>query len=316
MKKGLVIKTTGSWFNVKREDGLEINCKIKGNFRIKGIKSTNPLAVGDYVLFKILQTEKGPKGETIGLITEVLDRKNYIVRRSQNLSKLSQVIAANIDQALLIVTLEFPVTSTTFIDRYLASAEAYRIPVILIFNKMDLIRPGQLKKIEHLIKLYEGIGYTCLKTSAETQMGMPELKALMINKKSLFSGLSGVGKSTIINLLQPGLNLKTKEISELYKTGKHTTTYSEMHELDFGGYIIDTPGIKAFGMLDMEDWEISHYFREIFELSSECQYNNCAHTHEPGCAVKQAVRDGKIAESRYASYIGLLGKDEKYRPPY
>lgn len=311
MKKGIVIKTTGSWITVKGEDNRKIECKIKGSFRIKGSKSTNPVAVGDRVFYTVPGSET--QGHEIGLITEIDERKNYLVRRSQNLSRQSHVIAANIDQVFLIVTQNYPVTTSTFIDRFLASAEAYRIPAVLIFNKTDLLTGEQLEGVNQQADIYKKIGYSCLLTSAVTQKGINELKESMADKISLFSGHSGVGKSTLINLVQPGLNLKTKEISELYKTGKHVTSWSEMYTLDFGGYIIDTPGIKAFGMLNMEPWEISHYFREIFLLSSECQYNNCTHTHEPGCAVKKAVEKGKIAESRYISYLGLLDNYEKYR---
>lgn len=316
MKKGIIIKSTGNWFIVKDEDNRKTECKIKGNFRIKGIKSTTPVAVGDHVEYKILDGEIGSKGQEIGLITNIFDRKNYIIRRSQNLSKQSHILAANIDQAFLIITLKFPTTTTTFIDRFLASAEAYRIPIIMVFNKVDRYTLGQIKEINSLIRLYENVGYKCLMTSAVTKEGLTELKELMINKTNLFSGHSGVGKSTILNVLQPDLKLKTNKVSNLHNTGKHTTSYSEMYELDFGGYIIDTPGIKAYGMLNMEAWEISHYFLEIFRLSHDCQYNNCTHTHEPGCAVKKGVASGTIADSRYISYLGLLEGDEKYRPAF
>ncbi len=313
MNKGIVIKTTGSWITVQGENNRKIACKIKGSFRIKGSKSTNPVAVGDRVSYTLQGSETTTQGDPIGLITEIDERKNYLVRRSQNLSRQSHVIAANIDRVFLIVTQNYPVTTATFMDRFLATAEAYRIPVILVFNKTDLLTHDQRIKVNQQADIYKKIGYVCIKTSAVTREGIPELKKLMTNKISLFSGHSGVGKSTLINLVQPGLNLKTKEISELYKTGKHVTSWSEMYALDFGGYIIDSPGIKAFGMLNMEPWEISHYFREIFTFSSDCQYNNCTHTHEPGCAVKKAVKKGEIAESRYISYLGLLENDEKYR---
>ena len=309
MKKGIVIKSTGSWYAVKSDDNELINCKIKGKFRIQDIKSTNPVAVGDHVEFLFSEEEN----TEIGLITNIIDRKNYIVRKSTNLSKQSHIIAANIDQAFLVVTVNFPITTTTFIDRFLASAEAYRIPCTLIFNKIDRYTRGQTEHVESLIETYSKIGYKCLKTSAKKDIGMDELKKIMKNKTNVFSGHSGVGKSTIINTIQPGLNLKTKEISDSHFSGKHTTTFSEMFELDFGGFIIDTPGIKGFGMLEMERWEISHYFPEMFKLLDGCQYYNCSHTHEPDCAVKNAVTEGKIAESRYISYLGLLEDDEKYR---
>lgn len=315
MNKGLVIKSTGSWYTVEDDNGQPYECKIKGKFRIKGIKSTNPITVGDRVEFE-LKSASEAESEQIGWITRIMERKNYIIRRSINLSKQSHIIAANIDLAILVVTLNYPVTTTTFIDRYLASAEAYRIPVLLVFNKIDRYKEEQTERMEQLIRLYEEIGYTCLKTSAFEGIGMDVLKESIKDKTNVFNGHSGVGKSTLINLLQPGLNLRTMEISDSHKTGKHTTTHSELFKLDFGGYIIDTPGIKAFGVLEMEPWEISHYFVEIFKFSEKCQYNNCSHTHEPGCAVKAAVENGEIAESRFTSYLGLLDSDEKYRAPY
>lgn len=316
MKKGLVIKSTGSWFTVEDGNGELYECKIKGNFRIKGIKSTNPLAVGDWVDFYIQEEHARSDSKKMGLITSIHDRKNYIVRRSSNLSKQSHVIAANIDQAILVVTLNYPVTTTTFIDRYLASAEAYRIPVVLVFNKTDRYSIGQLSDIERIKDIYKKIGYLCISTSAKSGEGLAELQNTLQNNISVISGHSGVGKSTLINLLKPGLNLKTKEVSDYHKTGRHTTTFSALYKFDFGGYIIDTPGIKGFGMLDMEAWEISHYFKEIFLYSENCQYNNCSHTHEPGCAVIQALENDEIAVSRYKSYLGLLDEDDKYRPAY
>ena len=313
MKKGLVIKSTGSWFTVETENGDLFECKIKGKFRIKGIKSTNPVAVGDHVEFSI-QSTAGEKN--IGLITSISERKNYIIRRSQNLSKQSHIIAANIDQAVLVVTLAYPVTTTTFIDRYLASAEAYRIPVLIVFNKTDRINDEERNLLRSLIDTYTKIGYSCISTSATTLFGIDELKEALKNKINVFNGHSGVGKSTLINILEPGLLLKTSDISDIHNTGKHTTTFSSLYKLNFGGYIIDTPGIKAFGMLEMEAWEISHYFPEIFKISAKCQYNNCSHTHEPGCAVKTAVENNEIAQFRYISYLGLLESDDKYRPAY
>lgn len=316
MKKGLVIKSTGSWYTVEDENGNLFECKIKGNFRIKGIKSTNPVAVGDHVEFTVQLSANERASDKIGLISAISERKNYIIRKSSNLSKQSHIIAANIDQAILVVTVNFPVTTTTFIDRYLASAEAYRIPVLLVFNKIDRYNSEQISELENLINIYQNIGYSCIKTSGETGEGIAELKVAIQHKINVFNGHSGVGKSTLINLLQSGLNIKTKEISDYHKTGKHTTTFSALYKLDFGGYIIDTPGIKGFGMLEMEAWEISHYFVEIFKYSEKCQYNNCSHTHEPGCAVKNAVDAGEIAYSRFISYIGLLEGDDKYRPAY
>ena len=316
MKKGLVIKSTGSWFAVKEENGEIFDCKVKGNFRLKGIKSTNPVAVGDVVKFKVQEDPENLFDKKRGWINSIEDRKNYIVRRSPNLSKQSHIIAANIDQAVLIVTIAWPITTTTFTDRFLASAEAYRIPVLLVFNKIDRYNEEQREKMDELISIYSKIGYGCLKSSAKNKTGLDELKAALKDKKNVINGHSGVGKSTLINILEPGLNLKTSEISDMHKTGKHTTAFSAMYKLSFGGYIIDTPGIKGFGMLNMEAWEISHYFPEIFALSKNCQYNNCSHTHEPGCAVKEAVENGRIAESRFISYLGLLEGNDKYRKPY
>lgn len=313
MKKGIVIKSTGSWYTVKTSEGEIIDCRIKGNFRIKGIRSTNPIAVGDQVELTVMQEDSNAEGLQVGLINNIIERKNYIIRKSPNLSKESHIIAANIDQAFLIVTISQPLTSTTFIDRFLVSAEAYRIPCRLIFNKIDLYQDEQLQKMESMIAVYEKIGYICLKVSATENTGMDTLKEMIKDKTNVFSGHSGVGKSTIINSLQPGIGLKTGNISEAHHSGKHTTTYSEMISLDFGGYIIDTPGIKGFGLLEMEKEEISHYFPEMFQLLNDCQYYNCTHTHEPGCAVKKAVAEGEIAESRYDTYLGLLDGDEKYR---
>ena len=313
MNRGIVIKSTGSWYSVKSESGQTIECKIKGNFRIKDIKSTNPIAVGDHVEFRLDDQEGDDTAKPVGLITEIGERKNYIVRKAPNLSKQSHIIAANIDQAFLVVTINYPITTPTFIDRFLASAEAYRIPCTLIFNKIDRFNREQTAHLDELIEIYQGIGYRCLKTSTKKNIGLDTLKGWMTNKINVFSGHSGVGKSSLINKIEPTLNLKTKEISEYHLSGMHTTTFSEMFELSFGGYIIDTPGIKGFGMLDMEKSEIGHYFPEIFQRLEKCQYYNCTHTHEPGCAVKKAVIENEIAESRYYSYLGLLEADEKYR---
>ena len=313
MKKGIVIKSTGSWYTVKTEEGIFVESRIKGNLRLKGIRSTNPIAVGDQVELTETKEDNNADGLSVGLISKIFPRKNYIIRKSPNLSKESHIIAANIDQAFLIVTIQFPVTTTTFIDRFLVSAEAYRIPCHVIFNKIDLYNEEQTALMNSLINIYENAGYLCLKISAKMNIGIDNLKSMMANKTNVFSGHSGVGKSTIINILHPLGNLKTGEISEAHYSGKHTTTNSEMYEFEFGGFIIDTPGIKGFGVLEMEKEEISHYFPEIFRLLNECQYYNCTHTHEPQCAVKKSVEEGKIALSRYHSYLGLLEGEEKYR---
>jgi len=316
LKNGLVIKSTGSWYTVEDENGNTYECKIKGKFRIKGIKNTNPVTVGDRVGFTLQNVSADKNEAQIGLITSISERRNYIIRRSINLSKQAHIIAANIDQAVLVVTMQYPVTTTTFIDRFLASAEAYRIPVLIVFNKVDRYNEDETEEMDLLIQIYQNIGYKCLKTSAKEGTGIDTFKAALQNKTNVVNGHSGVGKSTLINLIEPGLNLKTKEISDSHKTGKHTTTYSELFKLHFGGYIIDTPGIKAFGVLEMEPWEISHYFVEIFKISENCQYNNCSHTHEPGCAVKKAVEEYRIAPSRFRSYLGLLEPDDKHRPAF
>ncbi len=298
------------------ENGDTFECKIKGKFRIKGIKNTNPVTVGDRVLFTLQKVSANENEKEIGLITKIQERKNYIIRRSINLSKQAHIIAANIDQAVLVVTMAYPVTTTTFIDRFLASAEAYRIPVLIVFNKTDRYNDDQSEEMDLLIQIYQNIGYKCLKTSAKENIGIDEFKTALRDKTNVVNGHSGVGKSTLINLIQPGLNLRTMEVSESHKTGKHTTTHSELFKLNSGGYIIDTPGIKAFGVLEMEPWEISHYFIEIFKYSENCQYNNCSHTHEPACAVKKAVENFQIAPSRFRSYLGLLEPDDKHRPAF
>lgn len=313
MKKGIVIKSTGSWYTVKTGNGTLIESRIKGNLRLKGIRSTNPIAVGDLVELTEIKEDNNNEGLSVGLISRIFPRKNYIIRKSPNLSKESHIIAANIDQAFLIITIQFPVTTTTFIDRFLVSAEAYRIPCHLVFNKIDLYNDEQTQLMNFLVDTYENAGYQCLKISAKMNLGIGELKSMMQNKTNVFSGHSGVGKSTIINLLIPNGNLKTGDISEAHYSGKHTTTNSEMFEFENNGFIIDTPGIKGFGVLEMEKEEISHYFPEIFKMLDQCHYFNCTHTHEPLCAVKKSVEEGKIALSRYQSYLGLLEGEEKYR---
>ncbi|GAE15979.1 ribosome small subunit-dependent GTPase A [Bacteroides pyogenes] len=309
--KGLVIKNTGSWYQVKTDDGRTIECKIKGNFRLKGIRSTNPVAVGDRVRIAVNR-------EGTAYIHEIEDRKNYIIRRSSNLSKQSHILAANLDQCMLIVTVNYPETSTTFIDRFLASAEAYRIPVKLIFNKIDVYNDDELHYLDALINLYSQIGYPCFQISAIEGKGIETIKKELAGKITLFSGHSGVGKSTLINSILPEVNLKTGEISAYHNKGMHTTTFSEMFPIDEGGYIIDTPGIKGFGTFDMEEEEIGHYFPEIFKASVHCKYGNCTHRHEPGCAVRQAIEQHLISESRYTSYLSMLEDKEegKYRAAY
>lgn len=309
--QGLVIKNTGSWYTVKTNNGDFINCKIKGNFRLKGIRSTNPIAVGDNVDIVLNQ-------EGTAFITHICERRNYIIRKSQNLSKQSHIIAANVDQALLIVTVNYPQTSTIFIDRFLATAEAYSVPVVLVFNKNDILTDEECHYQEMMVKLYSNIGYTCLIISATTGQGIEELTPLLQGKITLLSGNSGVGKSTLINRILPDANLRTSAISDAHNTGMHTTTFSEMIEMPNNGYLIDTPGIKGFGTFDIEPEELTSYFRDIFHFSKNCRFNNCTHTHEPGCAVLEAVKEHYISESRYQSYLSMLtDKDEnKYREAY
>ena len=313
--KGLVIKNTGSWYTVRTDDGQLLDCKVKGNFRLKGIRSTNPVAVGDRVVVSL--PAAAPQGGAVAFITEIEDRRNYIIRRSQNLSKQSHILAANVDQALLVVTVDHPVTSTTFIDRFLASAEAYRVPVVLVFNKTDLLDADLLRYQQMMVALYENVGYECRQISATAGDGVEELHPLLAGKITLLSGNSGVGKSTLINRLVPGACLRTAEISDAHNTGMHTTTFSEMISLG-DAYLIDTPGIKGFGTFDMEPEELTSYFKEIFRFSKGCRFSNCTHTHEPGCAVLQALENHYIAQSRYQSYLSMLqDKDEgKYREAF
>ncbi|MGN0223558.1 MAG: ribosome small subunit-dependent GTPase A [Muribaculaceae bacterium] len=309
---GLVIRNTGSHYVVALDGGGEVNCKIKGNFRIKGIRTTNPVAVGDRV-------EVGsPADDGSAFITAIVPRRNYIIRRASNLSKESHIIAANIDQALLVVTLAHPTTSTTFIDRFLATAEAYNVPAILAINKVDILDDDDRELLEGVQYLYESIGYKTVSISATEGTGVEQLQTMLHGKVTLVSGNSGVGKSTLINCLIPGLNLRTAEISAVHDTGMHTTTFSELFNLPDGGQIIDTPGIRGFGTIDFDKYEVAHYFPELFAISRDCRFDNCTHTHEPGCAVLAALDDCRIAQSRYASYLSILddATEGKYRKPY
>jgi ribosome biogenesis GTPase len=308
---GLVVKNTGSWYTVHTDDGCSVECKMKGSFRLKGIRSTNPVVIGDRV-------EIEANNEGAAFITDIKDRHNYMIRRASNLSKQSHILAANVDLALLVVTVNYPETTTVFIDRFLATAEAYRIPVQFVFNKIDRYDEDEREYLDGLIHLYETIGYPCLKMCAISDMNMDELKRILSDKITLLSGHSGVGKTTIINRLLPDANLRTSGISEYHKKGMHTTTFSEMIPLPGGGYIIDTPGIKGFGTIEMKGAEVAHYFPEIFRFSADCRFNNCTHCNEPGCAVRKAVEDHYISESRYKSYLNILeDKDEnKYREAY
>lgn len=311
LMRGLVIKSTGSWYTVRTDDGRDIESKIKGNFRLKDIKSTNPIAVGDRVQIDM-------NSEGTAFISSIEERKNYIIRRASNLSKQAHIIAANLDQAMLIVTVNYPITTTIFMDRFLATAMAYRIPVKLVFNKTDRYNMEDRKAMEGLIELYTSIGYPCSTLCARSGEGLEALRGDLRGKVTLLSGHSGVGKSTIINQLVPGVNLRTGEISEYHNKGTHTTTFSEMIPLPDGGYLIDTPGIKGFGTIEMAGSEISHYFPELFKYSAECRFNNCTHRHEPGCAVLRAVEEGLISLSRYKSYLSIMDdqKGSKYREEF
>jgi ribosome biogenesis GTPase len=307
---GIVYKSTGSWYTVKTEDNQFYDCRIKGKFRMKGIKSTNPIAVGDVVDFEIDETSDAITGN----IHNIHERKNYIVRKSVNLSKQTHIIASNIDIVFLLVTINNPITTTSFIDRFLVTAEAYHIKAVLIFNKIDTYDDASLDEQLFLQYIYSQIGYECLRVSATAKKGLEDLKKMMEGKVCMFSGHSGVGKSTLVNALEPDLNLKTKEISDLHQQGQHTTTFAEMFDLSFNSKIIDTPGIRGFGIVDMEKSEIKGYFPEFFELEDQCKFNNCLHKDEPHCAIKNALDEDKIAWSRYKSYLQILeGDEEQYR---
>ena len=308
---GTVYKSTGSWYTVKSSEGVFYECRIKGKFRTQGIKSTNPVAVGDMVEFEL----ETIGDETVGIISAIQDRKNYIVRKSVKLSKQTHIIAANLDQVFLLVTLNNPPTFTSFIDRFLVTAEAYDIPVVLLFNKMDVYTDEERFEVDWLMDLYTKIGYTCLQIEAKQGKNVDKVRELMLGKTSMFAGHSGVGKSTLVNVLEPGLQLKTAEISEQHMQGQHTTTFAEMYDLSFDARIIDTPGIIGFGIVDMEKEEIGDYFPEFFALKSECKFNNCLHLDEPKCAIKEALERDEIAASRYRSYVQMITgeEDQTYR---
>lgn len=305
--RGIVYKSTGSWYDVKSEEGILHQCRMKGKFRLKGIKSTNPIAVGDKVEFDL--EKKGD--EEIGVIKTILERDNYIVRKSVNLSKQTHIIAANVDQVFLLITINNPPTFTTFIDRFLVSTRAYRIDTILVFNKIDSYEIEERAEILYLKDIYEAIGYRCVEVSATQNKNVSKIKELMLGKTSMFVGHSGVGKTTLVNAIEPSLDLKTKEISEQYKQGKHTTTFAEMFDLSFDAKIIDTPGIKGFGVVDMDKYELGDYFPEFFELKKDCKFNDCLHLKEPQCAVKDALEEETIAWSRYKSYLQILEGEEE-----
>ncbi len=302
--KGTVIKSTGSWYKVLDENGQTFDCRLRGKFKMEGSRATNPVAVGDKVI-----VAPEPDQQT-GIITGILERKNHIIRKSTNLSRKSQVIAANLDQAVLIATLYVPRTSTGFIDRFLVNCEAYSVKACIVFNKIDLYEEAELELMEELIAVYRPLGYDCLKVSALKKQNLDAFSEMIKDKTSLLSGHSGVGKSTLINALEPGLDLKTAQISLAHLKGKHTTTFAEMFPLSRGGFIVDTPGIKEFGLVDFEDWELSHYFPEMRELFNQCRFDNCTHAHEPGCAVKEKVETGEINYGRYVNYLNILSGED------
>ncbi len=308
--RGRIIQSTGSWYQIEAEDGNIYSAKLRGKFKIKGIKSTNPIAVGDWVNF-----DWNAKQE-LAFITKIEERINYIIRRSVNLSKQSHIIASNIDQALLVITISQPRTSTGFIDRFLVSCEAYHIPAILVFNKIDIYNNKEKKQLQHIQKLYKQIGYHCIEVSAKEKTNIETLKQLMASKVSLISGHSGVGKSALINAIDSSKNIRIGEISDTHKKGKHTTTFAQMHKLNFNAYIIDSPGIKEFGLFDFDKAELSHYFPEMREFMHNCKFNNCTHIHEPGCAVKEALDNKLIAESRYTNYLNMLSGKEMNTEDY
>lgn len=304
--QGVVVKSTGSWYSVLTDDGVQLDCRIRGKFRIQGLKSTNPVAVGDRVLLDV-------NGEDY-LISKILERKNYIIRKSVNLSKQVHIIAANIDQAFLIVTLASPTTSVGFIDRFLVTAEAYQIPTVLVFNKVDLYDEFDREYHDEIVQMYTNSGYECIETSALGQMNIDLLTTKMTAKVTLLSGHSGVGKSTLVNVIDPELDLVTQQVSEAHNKGMHTTTFAEMYPLHFGGFIIDTPGIKGFGLVDVSEFELADYFPEILRLKGQCKFHNCKHVNEPKCAVKEAVALDKIHPVRYDSYLSILEDDgNQYR---
>jgi len=308
--KGVVYKSTGSWYTVKSQQGDFFECRIKGKFRLGGIKSTNPIAVGDHVVFEV--ETKGD--ETVGIIHKIEERENYIIRKSVNLSKQTHIIAANVDIAFLIITLNNPPTFTSFIDRFLVTAEAYEIKAVLLFNKIDTYNEDETLEIKYLAALYRSIGYECIGISAKTGKNIDKVKELMKGKVSMFSGHSGVGKSTLVNTIEPNLSIKTTKISEQHMQGQHTTTFAEMYDLSFGAQIIDTPGIKGFGIVEVEKDELGGYFPEFFELKQHCKFNNCLHLEEPQCAVKEALENEEVAWSRYKSYLQIMeGEEEHFR---